>query len=255
MLVRPGRFWAPALLLSLCAFLGSPASAQAASGLYLRFGGGLAQWSGRELVTREQAVPGDLPVRGPECCPSGTLGVQARFGIALFESIAPELVGVASGWDFDGETSGSAFVGGGLRLFPLGLLEQLSLLNLDGVPFDLSLGAGFGYALTGSDAFAYEGTAFGADISAEWMVASFFSVGVSVDFWFPNYDAFALTSYSGNRGRCLDANAAQILDPASPRDSIVDRGDAGVQCPRTGRGPDTTVVSPQLIMAFHFDVI
>lgn len=245
MLAGRGRFL-PALLVTLCAFLGSPASARAADGLYLRLGAGYGSWDGQELVTVE-AGDGEFST-GDGCCPSGSTALQGRLGYALFGAVAFEGFTLASGWNLgDSDEGGSVFAGGGLRLYPFGILRQLSLMSDDDLPIDLSIGAGFGYAFTGSDDFAYEGTAFGVDIGLDWMAADWFSVGVGLDTWFPSYDPFAYTSWSGGRGVCLDENARPRTDIG-----IIPQSQAGVSCPSNGRGPETIVISPQVVMTFHF---
>lgn len=245
MLAGRGRISLPASLLLLCSVLFSPASARAADGLYLRLGAGYGTWDGQELVTRE--VSDGVFSSGEGCCPSGTLTLGGRFGYALFGSVALEGIAFGSGWNLgDSDESGSIFAGGGLRLYPLGLLRQLSLMSDDVLPIDLSLGAGFGYALTGSNDFAYEGTAFGTDIALEWMPTDWIGIGAALELWFPDYEAFAYTSYSGNRGVCLGANARPT------EAGVISHDQAAVACPSAGRGPSTTVVSPQLYMTFHF---
>lgn len=249
------RWWlAPVVL---CAFVGSPASARAASGLYLQLGGGYGAWSGNELVTREQDGTGDLPVMGEGCCPSGSLALQARLGFSLFKSVAPEVFAVGSGWNLDSDQAGAAFVGGGLRLYPLGMLDLVGAISeLSEIPFDVSVGLGGGYAIAGSDAFGYEGSFFVVDAMAEWIPASWFSVGLKLDIFLPSYDAFATTSRSANEGRCLDDTATQVFDPSlgGRGDGVIPREQSGTLCPTNGRGPSTTVVSPQLVMTFRFDV-
>lgn len=240
----------------LCAFLGSPASARAASGLYLQLGGGYGDWTGNELVTREAPGAGDIPATGDGCCPSGTLSAQLRVGFSIFKTIAPEVFVFGSGWNLgDSDPAGGGFAGGGLRFFPLGLLENLEIIEeLEEIPFDFSLGVGGAFAISGSDAFGYEGFAVGVDATAEWIAASFFSVGVKLDVWLPTYDAFATTSRSANRGRCLDDMAMQVFDENVGPGGVISRSDAGNLCPSDGRGPNTTVISPQIIMTFRFDV-
>ncbi|MEO1234091.1 MAG: hypothetical protein AAFZ18_34875 [Myxococcota bacterium] len=241
----------------LCAVLGSPASARAASGLYLQLGGGYGAWSGNELVTRELDEPGDVPLTGDGCCPSGSLALQARFGLALFNTVAPEVFAFGSGWNLDSDQAGAAFVGGGLRFYPLGMLDLVGVITeLAEIPFDVSLGIGAGYAIAGSDDFGYEGVVFAVDAMAEWVPSPWFSVGLKLDVFLPSYDSFALTSRSANEGRCLDETATQIFDPSlgGRGDGVIPREQAGTLCPTNGRGPSTTVVSPQLVMTFRFDV-
>lgn len=250
-----GRRWLLVPLV-LCAILCSPASARAASGLYLQLGVGYGDWTGTELVTREAPGGGDIPATGAGCCPSGTLSSQFRVGFSLFKTIAPEAFVFGSGWNLgDSDPAGGGFAGGGLRLFPLGLLEQLSVISeLNEIPLDLSVGVGAGYAIAGSDSFGYEGFVLGVDASAEWIAASFFSIGVKLDVWLPSFDPFATTSRSANRGRCLDSTAMQVFDENIGPGGVIPRDDAGNLCPGGGRGPNTTVISPQVVMTLRFDV-
>jgi hypothetical protein len=238
--------------------VGSPASARAASGLYLQLGAGYGEWTGSELITRETGE-NDRPFTGEGCCPSGTLSAQLRLGFSIL-GIAPELIAFGSGWNLDAnDTAGGGFLGGGLRLFPLTLLDALEVIDTGDFPLDVSVGVGGGYAIAGSDAFAYSGAALGVDLSLEYLLTSFLSLGVKTDFWFPSYDAFAVTSWSQNEGRCLDGTATQIFgdnpdNPFPERDGVISRDDAGNACP-SGRGPNTTVISPQVVFTFRFDVL
>lgn len=254
MLGPRGRAWLPALPVVVCAFVGSPASALAGVDLRLELGGGYGAFTGNELVVTEQSGGGDLPLYGNGCCPSGLGTVGFRLGVDLFEVAAPEFIFLGGYFNQDGEDGGSGIIGGGVRIYPLGILDLAGLVDLGDFPLSVSLGAGAGYILTGSD-FAYEGHAFGFDLTLGYRLASFFSIGAKVDLWLPNYDAFALTSYSGNRGRCLDGGGQQILTGGPNGDGIVSGDDTGIECPGNGRGPSTTFISPQLFMAFHFELI
>ncbi len=235
-----------ALPLVLCAFLGAPASAEAGTGLYLQLGLGYGGWSGTELVTREA---GGVPAVGEGCCPSGTLAAQTRLGFKLFGSVAIEGLAFGSGWNLDSDRAGAGFLGGGLRLFPLGFLDALKVLDMTDFPIEPSIGLAGAWAVVGSDDYAYRGAAFGIDLAVDYRIASFFSVGARLDVWFPSYDAFALTSWNANRGFCLDGNADFNLEVGE-----IEQSDQGVRC-GAGRGPSTTVVSPQVFMTFHFDIL
>lgn len=247
------RWWT--LPLVVCAFAGPPASARAASGIYLQLGLGFGEWTGEELVTREQPGTGDIPSVGSGCCPGGTFSGQFRAGFSFLGVVAPEFVGFGSGWNLgDSDPAGGGFIGGGIRVFPLGILELAQLVNLEGFPIDVGVGASAAYALAGSNDFAYEGWALGFDIAVEYIVASFFSVGLKTDFWFPNYDPFVVTSSNTDQGRCLDGGAQQVFDDEIGPGGVIDRSNRGNLCPAGGRGPSTTVISPQIVMTFRFDV-
>lgn len=256
MLGRRCRNMFPALLLVVCAFTGLPASAHAGSGLYLQLGAGYGDWTGDELVTREAPGGGDVPEIGAGCCPGGTFSGQLRIGVSILGIIAPEAVAFGSFWNHgNSNPSGGGFVGGGLRFFPLGLLEELRVVDLDDFPFDFSIAAAGAFAIVGSNDFGYDGFAVGTDITAEWILASFFTLGVKLDLWFPTFDPFAITSRAADRGRCLDGAAMQVFDDNIGPEGVIDRSDSGPLCPSGGRGPNTTVISPQVIMTLRFDIL
>ncbi len=247
----PSRTLAGWRLMALCALLVLTAStdARAASGLYLSWGLGYGDFSGTELVTQENpALRGDIPAQGEACCPTGTLATSLRLGFSIKGFAGPEIAVVGSGWNLgSGDEGGAGFVGGGVRIFPIKFLELGGLETKD-FPIDVGLGVMFGYAVAGSD-FAYTGTAWDFDIAVEYKLASFLSAGVKLDMALPTYDNFAMTSWSGNRGRCLDTDANQVL--INP--GVIDRNNAGDQCP-AGRGPETVFISPQIVFTFHFDL-
>ena len=253
---RRRRFsWFLTFPLAVCAFLCSPASARAGSGLYIQLGAGYGDWSGQELVTRELDGDGDIPSSGAGCCPSGTLSTQLRLGVSILGIVAPEAFVFGSGWNLgDSDPAGGGFIGGGLRFFPLGLLDRLNVIETDDFPFDFSVAASGGYAIVASEDFGYEGFTFGFDIGADWLIASIFSLGVKVDFWFPSFDPFVVTSRRTDEGRCLDSAAMQVFDNSIGPDGVIERSNSGNLCPANGRGPNTTIVSPQLVATFRFDL-
>ncbi|MBX2814078.1 MAG: hypothetical protein KTR25_19870 [Myxococcales bacterium] len=240
----------------LCALLSSPASAQAETGLYIQLGGGYGDWSGTDLVTAERDN-GEVINNG--CCPSGTVVGQARLGFSILGIAAPEGFVFLGGWRHgDNSFAAGGFAGGGLRVYPLGILEQLRLMDLDGFPLELSLAGSLGYARAGSNAFGYEGLAVGFDLKLDWLISSFFSIGAKIDFWFPQFDPFVTTNQSANQGLCLDRNARPITDDdlvnGNLGGGVINKDDRDGKCPSGGRGPQPTVVSPQLVATFRFNL-
>ena len=244
---HPSRFVPPiarSFVIAVGLLMISSAPAHAISGLYLQIGGGIADYSGSELVVNE--VMNDAPDLNTEtCCVPTAIAGQFRLGYSIFGFGGPEFVFIGTGWDsFNG---GGGFIGGGLRLYPLKLLS-LAGFDSDAFPLDLSLAGTFGATLVGQD-FAYPGTFWGVDVDLEYKLTSFLSAGVRLSVILPNFDDFAFTSFSNDRGRCLDGNGAHVRDDmgnftSSPREDL--------SC--SGRGPNTTVISPQLVFTFHFSL-
>lgn len=246
-LVRRAR---SALVLSaLLSVAALPSTAEAAAGLYLQLGLGYATYSGAKLVTVEdEGRAGDFPLESndPACCAEPGLGTQLRFGFSLFGFGGPEFGFVGTGWSsFSG---GAGHIGGGLRGFPL---KFVSLFGLDTseLPIDMSIGVLFGYSLVGQD-FAYTGTFWDVDVSVEYKLASFLSAGLKLDLVFGNYDNFGFTSYKNDRGRCLDG---VTMDQSGANGGIIAKSEADATC--TGNGPSTTLITPQVVFTFHFDIL
>ena len=210
--------------------------AHAISGLYLQLGGGVADFSGNELIIAE--VTDGQEDRDPDtCCPPLSIGTQFRLGYSIFGFGGPEFTFVGTGWDsFSG---GAGFIGGGIRLYPL---KFFSLVGFDteSFPLDLTAGANFGYAIAGQD-FAYTGTFWDFDVGLDYKIASFLSIGARLDIILPNYDAFVYTSFANDRGVCYDTVA---FGESQPKEDL--------QC--EGDGPSTTILSPQLVFTFHFSL-
>lgn len=233
---------------ALFAALAVPASAEAAAGLYLQLGLGYATYSGTKLVTVEDnSRSGDFPLESndPACCAEPGLGTQLRLGFSLFGFGGPEFGFIGTGWsNFSG---GAGHIGGGVRLFPL---KFLSLTGLDpsDLPIDMGVGLLFGYSLVGQD-FAYTGTFWDLDFHIDYKLASFLSAGIKLDLVFGNYDNFAYTSYKNDRGRCLDG---VTMDQSGANGGVISK-DQSDQC--TGSGPSTTLITPQIVFTFHFDIL
>lgn len=233
--------------ITLLLLLTFPAAGQAASGLYLQLGIGYGAFGGSELVVQEDtSQAGDFPDTDPDrCCPPAGLAGQFNVGFSIFGFGGPEARFAGNGWDLGGQSGGAGFAGGGIRLFPI---QFFSLVGMDvsDIPIDLGIGAHFGYVITGED-FLYEGTFFDVDFNLEYELASFLSAGVKVDIMMPRYSDFAITSFKNNTGRCLDSGANQDLENQMVP---VDRDSANCN----GRGPNTTYISPQIVLTFKFDV-
>lgn len=216
--------------------------AAAANGLYTGLSIGYGTFTGNRVIIQDDGADRPITEAG-RCCPKGGLEFELRLGYALFGAVAPEFVFVGNGWDIGSDAGGAGFIGGGLRLYPLGFLTLVDMDTSD-FPIDISLGGAFGYAIVGKD-FAYTGSFFGMDLTAEYILSEVISIGARLNYILPSYSDFVFTDYEDNLGRCLDASGGQ--DPDGP---IVQKG--SVSC--NGSGPSTTFLSPQLVATFHFDL-
>ncbi|MBK6686199.1 MAG: hypothetical protein IPG45_17130 [Deltaproteobacteria bacterium] len=247
---RSARFSTLALVAALVPLSAAPA--QAASGLYLQLGLGMGTFTGSELAVQEQPVPGDLPLLGNECCPPPSLASQFRLGYSLFGFGGPEFTFVGAGWRLGGDDSGGAgFIGGGLRAYPIKFVGLFTGLDTNDFPLDIGVGLSFGYSLAGQD-FAYTGSFWDLDISFEYKLGSFVSAGIKFDAIFPSYSDFVFTSYSNDRGRCLNGDALQTNPDGSTDPLAAGAAKDGLTC--AGRGPKTILLSPQVVVTFHFDL-
>jgi hypothetical protein len=216
--------------------------AYAATGLYAGLSLGYGTLSGTELIVSD--LGGDRPNTDPAtCCADGGMSTEFRLGYGILGVVAPEFYFGAHAFGFGTKVGGAGFLGGGLRLFPLGLLDTLGLSTKD-IPIDLGIGAVLGYTVTGRD-FAYHGMFFGLDFTAEYLVSDVFSLGARFSWIKPTFNAWAYTDYNNSLGRCLDDNAAQ-----DPTTTPIARTSASC----SGRGPNTSYISPQLTATFHFDI-
>lgn len=233
-----------ALPLALVMVTSTPA--WALSGLYLQLGGGIADYSGTQLIVKEDPnsslmVPSPPDLRSDSCCAPLAMAAQFRVGYSIFGFGGPEFAIVGTGWD--GFAGGGGFIGGGLRLYPLKLFSLVGL-DTDDFPIDLSTAATFGGAIVGQD-FAYTGTFWDIDVMLDYKLTSFLNLGLKLDIILPNFNDFVFTSFSNDRGRCLDGSGNQVLDNGGTPVGV-DEADCN------GKGPSTTVLSPQLVFTFHF---
>jgi hypothetical protein len=218
-----------------------PSSAHALTGFYLSLGIGYGHSTGTQLVVHETDAVGDMPDYQPEtCCPGPALGAQFRLGYSIF-GFAPEFAFVGTGWGIGGDGNGGAgFVGGGVRLYPIDIIALFGLES--DLPIDAALGLSFGYSIAGQD-FAYEGWFTDLDFLFDFKPVSFLSIGVKLDLIFPKYGAFVFTDYKNDRGRCSDEGTQDVAG------GVFDKADANC----VGNGPKTTIISPMLLLTFHFD--
>lgn len=231
---------------TLSTLLAVAAPAYATSGIYTGLSFGYGAFSGSRLVITDDGQ--DRPVTDSNtCCPEPGIGMEVRLGFDIERIIAPEFVFVGHGWDVGGDAGGAGYIGGGLRVFPVGLI---GLSGLDVKDFQetisLSFGAALGYTLVGKD-FAYSGSFFGLDATAEYMLTDVISLGFRLTVMLPSYGDFAWSDYGGDLGRCLDPSGNQVDPDAAPQ------AKGSASC--AGSGPNTTYISPQLSLTFHFDVI
>lgn len=217
-------------------------NASAANGLYTGLSLGYGAFSGNRLIIQDEG--NDLPVtEAGRCCPKGGLEFELRLGYALFGAVAPEFVFVGHGWDIGSDAGGAGFIGGGLRLFPLGFMTLLDIDTSD-FPIDVGLGGAFGYTVVGKD-FAYTGTWFGLDLTVEYILSEVVSLGARLSYIKPSFADFVFTDYDEDLGRCLDASGSQ-----DGTQTPFKKGSAACN----GSGPTTSFISPQLVATFHFDL-
>ena len=229
--------------LTLAAVLSAAAPAYAKSGLYTGLSFGYGALSGSHLVLTESGH--DVPSTDPlNCCADPGASAEFRLGFSIGGFFAPEFGFVAHGFDLASSAGGEGFIGGGLRVFPVGLVG-LTGLDVKSFPILIGLGGLFGYTVVGKD-FAYSGTFFAFDVTGEYIVSELFSIGVRLTIIKPTFGGFAWTDYSGDLGRCLDSSG--VMDPMGP---ILPKSSA--VC--SGKGPSTLYLSPTLSMTFHFDLI
>ena len=233
------------LLVVALGLTAAPSSAEAVSGLYIQAGVGVALYDGTQLIVKEEPNRETFPeFDSSQCCPPTSLATQFRLGYSIFGIGGPEFMFVGTGWDeFSG---GGGFIGGGIRVYPLEVFDLAGLLDTEDFPFEITAGVSFGYTLIGEE-FAYTGTFWDFDIGLDYKATSFMSIGARLDVLLPTLDDFVFTSFSNDTGRCLDGNGNQILNDGAP---IVKREEANCD----GRGPDTTVLSPQIVFTFHFNL-
>lgn len=225
-----------------------PRPALAVSGLYTMIGLGYGKFNGDDLVVEESGAGNDLPLApGAEgCCAQGGLAAQFRLGYSLF-GFAGEFGIIAQGWDLGGDTGGGGIVGGGLRFYPLDILK-LGGVDLEEFPLDFGLGVLFGFAQVGKE-FSYQGVGIDLDFQVDYKMTSFMSIGAKIDLGLPTFEDFVYTDFKNDEGRCLDGGGHQIVDGAN-----FGKGQKGtLVC--NGAGPSATLMSPQLVFTFHFDVI
>jgi hypothetical protein len=226
--------------------LATPGLARASDGLYVGVGLGYGSFSGDSLITTKIPGSNDLPMQGSNCCPNGGLALDLRVGYSLFGVVAPEFAFTGDGWNLGSNTGGSGFIGGGLRLFPLGLAGVMADTNFSDFPIDISIAADYGYTIVGKD-FAYTGSWIGFDGTVEYKLSPTVSLAFKLAYFVPSYADFVYTDYNNNVGRCLDGNGTQIgLDqPGQPE---LKKNDAVCN----GKGPAASFLSPTISAIFHF---
>jgi hypothetical protein len=221
-----------------------PGTASAANGLYAGLSLGYGSFSGNNLIITDTGT-GDRPDTTPgTCCPKGGLAFEFRTGYGIFGAVAPEFVFIGDGWDLGSDAGGSGFIGGGLRLFPLGFLTLLDL-DMSDIPIDIGIGGAFGYTVVGKD-FAYTGSFFALDLTAEYLLSEVVSLGARITYIKPSYSGFVFTDYGDDLGRCLDSSGNQDGNlPPFKKGSVPCTG---------GKGPSTSFLAPQLVATFRIDL-
>lgn len=240
---RTGVFFGAAALLLAWA-VPREASAEAGPGhLYTSLSLGYGVFTGKKLITKDTGV-GDNPDTDPAvCCPSGGLEFEARAGYAFFDIVAPEFSFIGHGWDLGSSAGGAGFIGGGLRLFPLMFLN-LADIDMSGFPIGVGIGGVFGYSVAGKD-FAYTGSFFGLDLTADYLLSETIGLGIRFNSIFPAYSNFVFTDYGNDLGRCLNSESDQVLGAPFVKGSLPCTG---------GKGPSTTFLSIQLAATFRFQL-
>lgn len=241
------------MLLAVALVMVTPNPARAVSGVYIELGGGASFFDTNEMgiLTTEDLDLGGMTLEQPNNAetPPTSGAATFRLGYSVFGVAGAEFMFVGSGWrDFEG---GGGFIGGGIRLYPLGIFQVLGLLD-DEFPVDLSVAGGFGYTIVGQDA-QYEGTFWSISGGLDYRVTSWFSVGAHIDILLPNYSNFVVTNRSADRGVCLDSTGqiSSMSMSVSATGEII--GDERGECSDVdGRGPNVTVFVPQLVLTFSF---
>lgn len=214
---------------------------------FANIGVGFGKLRSSSLITTQAPGGEDAPVDSGSagCCPDGGLGVDLRLGAAFFGAAAIEGGIVGQGWSIgNGDSRGGAgFVGGGLRLYTLGLIELFT--DPIGLPVELSLGVMFGYTIVGKD-FAYEGSFTGFDATLDYKIVDFLSIGIRGYLFNPSYNSFVYTDYADNIGRCLDSSGRHPTDLAVHTKGSESCG---------GKGPSATFLGGQLVTTFHINVL
>lgn len=235
------RHTLPLALLLLA--LALPSSAFAMDGLYAGLSFGYGSFTGSRLIITDDGH--DRPVTDAGiCCPKGGIATELRLGYAIVGIVAPEFSFSAHGWDLGSKAGGTGFIGGGLRLYPIGLIDKLGL-DVKDFPIDVSVAGNMGYNLVGKD-FAYTGLFFGLDLTVEYIVAEVFSTGFRVGWALPSYSAFAYTDYNNSLGRCLDTSGSQDPNQVPFK--------KGTQSCSGGSGPSTSYLDIQITATFHFQL-
>lgn len=226
--------------------LAPAAPAFAIGGLYMQLGLGYGKFGGSELITEELPNGADLPeYDSSRCCAKGGLAAELRLGYSFF-GVGVEGAIIGNGWDLGSDSGGGGIAGGGLRLYLFDLLA-LADLKLD-LPLDLSFGALFGYSIVGKE-FAYDGFGMNFDIQVDYKVFDTVSIGAKLNIGLPQFGNFVYTSYKDDVGRCLDDDARQIVD--TENGGRISKENSSI-C--SGRGPSTTLLSPQIVATLHFDL-
>lgn len=230
----------------------APGRAMAISGFYLELAGGLGLYDGDDLVVYEVPdTPGEIPISDPDDCCAGLGGAgEVRVGFGIGGYVAPEFQFTGNIFDAGEDFGGSAFIGGGARVFFLRLLS-LSGLPSDKWPIEFSLGTTFGYTTIGRD-LAYKGWYYAFDPKIDFKVTKFLNIGFKSGIFVPQYDPFQYTDFGLGLGRCTNASGTVDIDPMNPISGIQTENDG---CPEDARGPDAVFFNPSITLTFHFNPI
>ena len=163
----------------------------------------------------------DLVIDKSKNLPVTNFAPNLQMGLNLFgyAGVFGELT--AFGWDIaSGDIGGGGFLGGGIRVLPLELLQFLwphvwpdmplipTATNPDGVtwhdrPFELGLYWGTGYHMLGEE-YAYEGDYSKWGFDLQYFVTDTFAVGLDFPFYYPTFDAVRITDWEDNYATCVD---------------------------------------------------
>ena len=157
-----------------------------------------------------------------------------QMGLNLFGYAGVFGEATAFGWDLaSSNIGGGGFLGGGIRVLPLELLQFLwphvwpdmplipTATNPEGVswhdrPFELGVYWGLGYHMLGEE-YAYEAeyTKLGFDL--QYFVTDTFAVGLDFPFYYPTFDAVRITDWEDNRAACVDGASFEFVAPNTYR--------------------------------------
>ena len=154
----------------------------------------------------------------------------------------------AQGWDlFKAERGGLGFVGGGLRLHPVQMLQHWkpALKDRD---WDVSMLFGTGWHLLGQQADggwgrAYEGSYTQFELAVEYYVTDLFTVALELPWRMPTYEPHVFSNYEDGNGFCFKDQGRGFI-----------RGNIAGTCEGTTL-PEASIFSPAVSLNFRIPLV